>query len=188
MLKQCGDKLIIKLLRVLADRHALGIKILDFNMLFAKADAVRGDRIAEVLPQFGAIIKVEVKTTLLGNAEKLVQYLQPCAVVQRRNGTFQGGKCRQQMPLHLYKAFAGLFYAGFVRGHDDVFMLHHISIFAGVGLDLAVAFGAEGIKAVVLAVVQHITGKGFFIHALADDADLHPAVSRDARVDRAKLR
>ena len=31
------------------DRHALGIKILDFNMLFAKADAVRGDRIAEVL-------------------------------------------------------------------------------------------------------------------------------------------
>ena len=79
----------------------------DFNMLFAKADAVRGDRIAEVLPQFGAIIKVEVKTTLLGNAEKLVQYLQPCAVVQRRDGTFQGGKCRQQMPLHLYKAFAG---------------------------------------------------------------------------------
>ena len=40
-------------------------------MLFAKADAVRGDRIAEVLPQFGAIIKLEVKTTLLGNAEKL---------------------------------------------------------------------------------------------------------------------
>ena len=91
------------------------------------------------------------------------------------------------MPLHLYKAFAGLFYAGFVRGHDDVFMLHHISIFAGVGLDLAVTLGAEGIKAVVLAVVQHITGKGFFIHALADDADLHPAVSGDARVDRAKL-
>ena len=188
MLEQCGDKLIIKLLRVLADRHALGIKILDFNMLFAKADAVRGDRIAEVLPQFGTIIKVEVKTTLLGNAEKLVQYLQPCAVVQRRDGTFQGGKCRQQMPLHLYKAFAGLFYAGFVRGHDDVLMLHHISIFAGVGLDLAVTLGAEGIKAVVLAVVQHITGKGFFIHALADDADLHPAVSGDARVDRAKLR
>lgn len=99
MLEQSGDKLIIKLLRVLADRHALGIKILDFNMLFAKADAVRGDRIAEVLPQFGAIIKVEVKTPLLGNAEKLVQYLQPCAVVQRRDGTFQGGKCRQQMPL-----------------------------------------------------------------------------------------
>ena len=47
------------------------------------------------------------------------------------------------MPLHLYKAFAGLFYAGFVRGHDDVLMLHHISIFAGVGLDLAVAFGAD---------------------------------------------
>lgn len=92
------------------------------------------------------------------------------------------------MPLHLYKAFAGLFYAGFVRGHDDVLMLHHISIFAGVGLDLAVTLGAEGIKAIVLAVVQHITGKGFFIHALADDADLHPAVSRDARVDRAKLR
>lgn len=65
------------------------------------------------------------------------------------------------MPLHLYKAFAGLFYAGFVRGHDDVLMLHHISIFAGVGLDLAVTLGAEGIKAVVLAVVQHITGKGF---------------------------
>ena len=188
MLKQCGDKLIIKLLRVLADRHALGIKILDFNMLFVKSDAVRGDRIAEVLPQFGAIIKVEVKTTLLRNAEKLVQYLQPCAVVQRRDGTFQGGKCRQQMPLHLYKAFAGLFYTGFVRGHDDVFMLHHISIFAGVGLDLAVTLGAEGIKAVVLAVVQHIMGKGFFIHALADDADLHPAVSGDARVDRAKLR
>ena len=92
------------------------------------------------------------------------------------------------MPLHLYKAFAGLFYAGFVRGHDDVLMLHHISIFAGVGLDLPVAFGAEGIKAVVLAVVQHITGKGSFIHALADDADLHPAVGGDARVDRAKLR
>ena len=66
-------------------------------------------------------------------------------------------------------------------------MLHHISIFAGVGLDLAVAFGAEGIKAVVLAVVQHITAKAFFIHALADDADLHPAVG-DARVDRTKLR
>ena len=122
------------------------------------------------------------------NGSKLVQYLQPCAVVQRRDGTFQGRKCRQQMPLHLYKAFAGLFYAGFVRGHDDVLMLHHISIFAGVGLDLAVTLGAEGIKAVVLAVVQHITGKGFFIHALADDADLHPAVSGDARVDRAKLR
>ena len=65
MLEQCGDKLIIKLLRVLADCHALSIKILDFNMLFAKADAVRGDRIAEVLPQFGAIIKVKVKTPLL---------------------------------------------------------------------------------------------------------------------------
>ena len=67
-------------------------------------------------------------------------------------------------------------------------MLHHISVFAGVGLDLAVAFGAEGIKAIVLAVVQHIAGKGFFIHALANDADLHPAVGGDARVDRAKLR
>ena len=158
-------------------------------MLFAKADAVRGDRIAEVLPQFGAIIKVEVKTTLLGNAEKLVQYLQPCAVVQRRDGTFQGGKCRQQMPLHLYKAFAGLFYAGFVRGHDDVFMLHHYFLFSrALALIWRLRYGAEGIKAVVLAVVQHITGKGFFIHALADDADLHPAVSGDARVDRAKLR
>ena len=188
MLKQCGDKLIIKLLRVLADRHALGIKVLDFNMLFAKADAVRGDRIAEVLPQFGAIIKVEVKTPLLGNAKKLVQHLQPCAVVQRRDATLQRGKRGQKMPLHLYKAFAGLFYAGFVRGHDDVLMLHHISVFAGVGLDLAVAFGAEGIKAIVLAVVQHIAGKGFFIHALANDADLHPAVGGDARVDRTKLR
>ena len=132
-------------------------------MLFAKADAVRGDRIAEVLPQFGAIIKVEVKTPLLGNAEKLVQYLQPCAVVQRRDGTFQGGKCRQQMPLHLYKAFAGLFYAGFVRGHDDVLMLHHIPVLAGAGLNQPIAFGAECVIAVVLTMVQHIMGKGFFI-------------------------
>ena len=131
-------------------------------MLFAKAMQSGGDRIAEVLPQFGAIIKVEVKTPLLGNAKKLVQHLQPCAVVQRRDATLQRGKRGQKMPLHLYKAFAGLFYAGFVRGHDDVLMLHHISVFAGVGLDLAVAFGAEGIKAIVLAVVQHIAGKGIF--------------------------
>ena len=188
MLEQCGDKLIIKLLRVLADRHALGIKILDFNMLFAKADAVRGDRIAEVLPQFGAIIKVEVKTPLLGNAEKLVQHLQPCVVVQRRDAALQRGKRGQKMPLHLYKAFTGLFYAGFVGGHDDVLMLHYVSVFTSIGLDLAVAFCAEGVKTVVLAVVQHITGKGSFIHALANDADLHPAVGWDARVDCAKLR
>ena len=61
-------------------------------MLFAKSDAVRGDRIAEVLPQFGTIIKVEVKTPLLGNAEEFVQYLQPCAVVQRRDAALQRGK------------------------------------------------------------------------------------------------
>ena len=188
MLEQCGDKLIIKLLRVLADCHALSIKILDFNMLFAKADAVRGDRIAEVLPQLGAVVKIELKTPFFGDTEKLMQDFQSCAVVQRCDSTFQRRKCRQKMPLHLHKAFAGILYTGFVRGHDNVLMLHHISIFAGVGLDLAVAFGAEGIKAVVLAVVQHITGKGFFIHALADDADLHPAVSGDARVDRTKLR
>ena len=92
MLEQCGDKLIIKLLRVLADRHALSIKILDFNMLFAKADAVWRDRIAEVLPKRGAVVKIKVESSLLGNAEEFVQYLQPCAVVQRRDSTLQRGK------------------------------------------------------------------------------------------------
>lgn len=53
------------------------------------------------------------------------------------------------MPLHLYKTFTGILYTGFVGGHDNVLMLHHISVFTGACLDLPVALGAEGIKTVI---------------------------------------
>ena len=92
------------------------------------------------------------------------------------------------MPLHLYKAFTGIFHPGFVGRYDDVLMLHHIPVLTGAGLNQPIAFGAECVIAVVLTMVQHIMGKGFFIHALADNAHLHPAVGGDARIERAKLR
>ena len=58
-------------------------------MLFTEFNAVWRNIIPEVLPQLGAVVKIELITPFFGDTEKLMQNLQPCAVVQRRDGTFQ---------------------------------------------------------------------------------------------------
>ena len=66
-------------------------------------------------------------------------------------------------------------------------MLFHIADFFGVGFHQAIAFNAVCVKAIVGAVVQHISLKGNLVHALADNAKLRPAVGRNIRINPAHL-
>ena len=72
LLEQCRNKLIVQLLRVLGNRHALGIGIVNLDMVFAEPHGVRRNRIAEVLPQSGAVIKIKLEMRFLSDAEKVV--------------------------------------------------------------------------------------------------------------------
>lgn len=187
LLEQCRNKLIVQLLRILGNRHALGIGIVNLDVVFEKAHCIRRNGIPKILSQSGAVVKIKLEVRFLSDAEKVVQHFQPGVVIQRTDFAANVGQLAQHIPLHLIQPFAGIFAVLLVGGENQILLLFHIADFFGVGFHQAIAFNAVCVKAIVGAVVQHISLKGNLIHALADNAKLRPAVGRNIRINPAHL-
>ena len=187
MLEYGGNELVIQFLRVLCNRHALCIAVINFDMAGAKTHGIRGNRIPEILPQPFIGGKIKLEMTFLTDPEEVVQNLQTCIVVECRNGAAQCGQRANEMALYLTEPVPRLLDACFIGGENHVLVLIHITDFAGTGFDLPVFLCAVFVQPIISTPVQDVPHKCLFVHPLADDTDLGPAIGRDSRVYNAKL-
>ena len=156
-------------------------------MVAAKAHCIRRNGIPEILSQSGAVVKIKLEVRFLSDAKKVVQHFQPGVVIQRTDFAANVGQLAQHIPLYLIQPFTGIFAVLLVGGENQVLLLLHIADFFRIGFHQAIAFDAVCVVAIIGAVVQNISLKRNLVHALADNAKLRPAVSRNIGINSAHL-
>ena len=161
--------------------------IVDLNVIPAKAHGIRRNGIPEILPQLFAVIKIKLKMSLFSDAEKVVQHFQPGVVIQRTYRASKAGQLTQQVALHLIQTVLCILGIFLVGRDDQILLLFYIADLFGATSDKPVALSAVIVKSIVGAVVQHIPFKGNFVHALADNTKLCPAIRGNIGIDRAHL-
>lgn len=165
----------------------LGLRIVNLDVVFAKAHCIRRNGIPKILSQSGAVVKIKLEVRFLSDAEKVVQHFQPGVVIQRTDFAANVGQLAQHIPLHLIQPFAGILAVLLVGGENQVLLLLHIADFFRIGFHQTIAFDAVCVETIIGAVVQNISLKGNLVHALADNAKLRPAVGRNIRINPAHL-